>query len=54
MKVEYILGVIFTFYGVQLVDNSKDLKLDISVLMRANRVEVQWKKFFNSKWKFKF
>ena len=37
MRVEYI----FYLYGVQLIDTSKDLKFDISVLMRVNRVEVQ-------------
>ena len=41
MKVEYIWGSFFDLYGVQVIDNSKDLKWTISVLTGVNRVEVQ-------------
>ena len=34
-------GHFFDLYGVQVIDNSKDLKSNISVLMRVNRVKVQ-------------
>ena len=34
-------GLFFDHYGLQVIDNSKDLKWNISVLMRVNRLEVQ-------------
>ena len=40
---EKMRDIYFYLYGVQVIDISKDLKWNISVLMRLNRVEVQGK-----------
>ena len=46
MKVEYINGGSFYFYRVQLLDNNKNFKRNVSVLMRLNRVQVQIQRKF--------